>query len=353
MVNKFENQDKSLIDLREIIKKIIIKKKTFYKVLSIVFVLSCIYILCVPRYYTSETKLAPEMSSPLPGGTLGDIASTFGINLDNMQSSDAITPLIYPDLMEDNKFVSNLFTIKVINEEGDINTNYYDYLKNKQKHSWWIYPIRWIKKHFKFKKEKVNKVQFDPYNMSKSQDEIAEIVRKNITLNVDKKTGIITIETKAQDPLIAKTLADSTRTKLQSFITDYRTNKVRIDLEYYNKLAHDALKEYVLARKKYADFSDANTDVILESVRAKQNDLENDMQLKYNTYTTMMTQYQAAKAKVQERTPAFTIIKGASVAIKPAGPKRIIFVIGMSFFAFIVTVFYILKDDFKHLLVNK
>ena len=74
-------------------------------------------------------------------------------------------------------------------------------------------------------------------------------------------------------------------------------------------------------------------------------DLENDMQLKYNTYTTLNTQLQTAKAKVQERTTAFTVIKGAEVAVKPAGPKRMIFVIGMLVLAFLGTAFYIVRKD--------
>ncbi|MGN1262901.1 MAG: chain-length determining protein, partial [Prevotella sp.] len=98
-------------------------------------------------------------------------------------------------------------------------------------------------------------------------------------------------------------------------------------------------------RKRYASFSDANKDVVLESVRTKIEDLENDMQLKFNTYNAMMTQLQAAKAKVQERTPAFTILQGASVPIKPAGPKRMLFVIGMSFFAFLFTAIYISREE--------
>ena len=65
------------------------------------------------------------------------------------------------------------------------------------------------------------------------------------------------------------------------------------------------------------------------------------MQLKYNTYTALNNQLQAAKAKVQERTPAFTVIKGADVPVKPSKPKRVIFVLAMTFLAFIGTGLYI------------
>ncbi|MGN1156199.1 MAG: hypothetical protein ACI4TK_08490, partial [Agathobacter sp.] len=63
----------------------------------------------------------------------------------------------------------------------------------------------------------------------------------------------------------------------------------------------------------------------------------------------LMTQYQAAKAKVQERTPAFTIVKGAAVPVKATSPKRMIFVVAMLFLAFFVTAFYITKEDLMDL----
>ena len=83
---------------------------------------------------------------------------------------------------------------------------------------------------------------------------------------------------------------------------------------------------------------------MLTSIRAKQDDMENDMQLKYNAYSALMTQYQAAKAKVQERTPAFTVVMGASVPLKPTGPKRMLFVIGMCVLAVVVLSIYSIKD---------
>ena len=185
----------------------------------------------------------------------------------------------------------------------------------------------------------------DPYRLSKKQDDIVKIIQSNIKISIDKQTSIITISIKDQDPLICKTLADTLTAKLQDFITDYRTRKARVDVDYYQKLTNEAKKDYEAIREKYVNSADANTDVILESVRAKVEDMENEMQLKYDAYTTLDKQLQAAKAKVQERTPAFTMIKGSSVPIKPAGPKRMIFVAGMIFLSFICTAFYLVRKE--------
>lgn len=331
-----ENKEVRIIDLRKVFKTLLENRRVYYKVLPVVFIVSCLIIICVPRYYISEVKLAPELDNSMGGGTLGSIASSFGFNLADMQTTDAITPLLYPDLMEDNAFVVDLFSVKVRTEDGTVDTDYYTYLKKYQKTAWWNYPLGWVKRLFKTKDDKKGGDKaFDPYNLGRETNEVAEAIRGCIMLNVDKKTTIITISVTAQDPLVCKTMADSVRVKLQNFITTYRTNKSCIDVAYYEGLVASAKKEYEDVRSSYIQYSDANQDVILERVRAKQEDLENEMQLKYNTYSTLCAQLQAAKAKVQERTPAFTVLKGAAVPVKPAGPKRMIFVLGMMFLSFI------------------
>ena len=340
-----KKQLNDVIDLRVIFKKIWGNRRLFYKVLPVVFVLSCIYVLGLPRYYTSDARLAPEMGNSMGTGTLGSIASTLGFDLSEMQTNDAITPLLYPDLMEDNGFVTGLFNIKVVSQDGEINTTYYDYLKKHQKLSIWSYPMLWLKSLLPKQESKGGgSSEFNPYYLSKGDDDVASAIRGNIQFSIDKKTGVISISTKAQDALICKTLADSVSVHLQNFITEYRTNKARIDYEYYKELASKAKQDYEKVRRQYASMADANTNVSLRSVELKMEDLENDMQLKFNAYSTISTQLEAAKAKVQERTPAFTLLKGASVPIKPAGPKRMIFVAAMLIIAFMGISLYSIKD---------
>lgn len=331
----------NVIDVRLVFNKLWSKRKLFYKTLPIAFVLSCFIILCVPRYYTTEVKLAPETENSGASGAISSLASSFGFDLSEMQTSDAITPLLYPDLMEDNAFVTSMFNIKVKDQEGEINTTYHDYLKKHQKKAWWSYIFDWLKSLIpKSASKGGSDEKFNPYYLSRDEDNIANSIRDNINITIDKKTGVITINTKAQDALICKTLGDSVKERLQKFITAYRTSKARIDYEYYKELTQEAKEDYEKARQRYAATSDASTNISLRSIELKLEDLENDMQLKFNSYTTMNTQLQASKAKVQERTPAFTLLKGASVPVKPSGPKRMIFVLAMMFLTFIGTSLY-------------
>lgn len=344
-----QNTTEDVIDLRIAWHRIKEKKKLFFIVLPIVLVVSSIIILCVPRTYSTDTTLAPELNIPTAGGSLSDLASSFGIDLGDRTSTDAIYPTLYPDLMEDNGFVANLFNIRVKSQDGTIDTTYYTYLNKYQKKAWWNKAFAAAKKLFPKKEDNYGSggkgQAFNPYYTSKKVDMIMEAIRNNINISVDKKTDVITIKVKAQDPLICKTVADSVRMRLQAFITEYRTHKARLDVEYYTKLTADAKAAYEKVRRKYAASADANMDALLESAKSVTEDLENDMQLKYNNYTAMQTQLQAARAKLRENTPAFTIIKGASVPVKASGPKRMVFVAMMTILAFLITLFIIVRKD--------
>lgn len=61
-------------------------------------------------------------------------------------------------------------------------------------------------------------------------------------------------------------------------------------------------KEYEQAQENYAKFADANKNIILQSYRAEQVRLENEMNLAYQVYTSVAQQLQMAEAKVQEIT---------------------------------------------------
>lgn len=331
------------IDLGKAIKVISMNLKTYLVVLPIVFVLSCFLILCVPRYYICDVSLAPELSnsSSLSGG-MANIASSFGFDLSgNLASGDAISPELYPDLMGSTNFIVSLFPIIIKTNEGR-SYSYYEYLQNHQEFPWWDKIRGAVAKLFEEKDTTVfsRKGEINPFRLSKKQQDIVQTITGKILCSVDKKTSVISISVEDQDPLVCATIADSVRVKLQQFITVYRTNKARNDLRQTKKLYVEAKIEYDKARQRYASFSDSNQELVLESFRAKQENLENEMQLRYNIYSSLTTQLQLAQAKVQERTPAFTTLKCATVPIKPAGPKRMIFVAVMTSLAFVVITVY-------------
>ena len=229
--------------------------------------------------------------------------------------------------------------------------SYYDYLSKEQKAPWWSQGIKAFFSLFSSKEEdEVSKV--NKFRLTKDQTEIVKAIDKKVVCDVDKKTMVITINVTDQDPVIAATMADTVKTRLQNFITDYRTSKSRVDLEYNKKIYAETKARYEKARQLYAEFMDHNRDIILQTVRQKQTDLENEMQLQYNAYQQVAAQLLAAEAKVQEETPAFTTLQSATVPVKKSGPKRAQMCLIFVFLAFLGTTAWILykEDDLKQLI---
>ena len=109
----------------------------------------------------------------------------------------------------------------------------------------------------------------------------------------------------------------------------------------------ESKEEYVTARQQYAAYSDANQDIILQTYRAKQEDLENEMQLKYNAYTQMYEQLQISKAKVQESTPAFTVVQSASVPLKHINKSKLMVMTIFMFLGFVLRVLILMWQHRK------
>jgi uncharacterized protein involved in exopolysaccharide biosynthesis len=203
----------------------------------------------------------------------------------------------------------------------------------------------WIKELLPKSPQGGSESGYDPYYLSRREDGYMKAARDNILLSTDKKTGVISISVTAQDGLIAKTLADSVAERLQLFITDYRTNKARIDYEYNKKLCAESKVRYEKARQRYVEFADANQDVILQSVRTRLTDLENEMQLQFNAYQTYATQVQSSEAQVQQETPAFMTLQSATVPLKPVGPSKKKYLLVFLFLAFVGTTTYVLYKE--------
>lgn len=337
------------IDLLTIAKTLWKAKALFGKVCSIAVFLGIVIAFSIPKTYKAEVVLAPESSSGLNiGGGISDIASMVGIDIGSVGTSvDAIYPELYPEIVQSTPFLTSLFQTQVSSKGPEFkNITLYTYLKDKQKETWWNRIIDAVIQLFKKKdRTSLKKKKLNNFMLNKEEYDIAQGIKNIINCNVDKKTSIITISITTQDPLISASLADTVKSKIQQYIIDYRTKKARNDLEYAQKLSIEAKAQYIKAQQKYTSYADANEDVVLMSFKAIQDELENEMQLRYNIYNQCAQQLQLAKAKVQERTPAFTVIQPATVPLKKDGPKRVTILFVFVFMAIVFTSIYVLYKD--------
>lgn len=327
------------------------RKWLFLSVWGITFVLSCVWILPQPRYYSCSVSMSPESNDDNLGGSLSSLAASFGLNMGNLGGQDAIYPQLYPELFGSTEFLVELMDITVQTVDGTLQTDYFDYIAFHQKENLLLWPINharaalheWLNPNKPV--PSVDGKRFDPFRLDRHTTEVFKDVKQKIRCKYSKTTDVVTITVEDQDPLICATMADSVRVHLQDFISEYRTNKARHDYKQYKAMMEEAELAYEKIKAEYIVYADAHgSDTRMKSMTTLK-DLENKVDLQYNIYKTLHSRMDASLFKMQEQTPVFTVLTPATVPVKPARPKRMIFVAVMLILATLGTFAYLYREE--------
>lgn len=308
-------------------------------------IIGLVVALNTPKQYESQVELAPEFSSSSFGlsDNLTELASTFGIKMGGSSSVDAIYPDLYPDIFTSTDFIMSLYDVPIRTTTNNTPRPYLDHILKESKVPFWKRPSLWIKAILAKKKQDGGKTgEADPYFISKNNWEIIKAIQSMVTCSVDKKNSIITISVTDQDPLAAAILTDTLQQRLQTYITNYKTAKTRIDVAHYKKLVAEAKEQYKKSRNKYISSSDGHRNAFLMSAIAKTEDFKNEMSQDYEVYSQYLAQLKIAEAKLQENTPAFTVIQRAVTNQIPVSTPKIIILLLWVFLSCAVGVLWIL-----------
>ena len=352
------NDEEIEIDLIGILRKIIGIRKTIYKAAGIGLVVGIIVAISIPKQYTVGVTLSPEMGNTKAGGLSGLAASFLGSGMAINEGTDALNASLSADLVSSTPFLLELSTMKIPALEGETMTlNVY---LDEESSPWWSYVIGLpgmviggVKSLFTEEESELvpsDKANLGTIELSKKESKKIESLKKKILASVDKKTSMTTVSVTLQNPKVAAVVADSVVRKLQEYIIDYRTSKAKEDCLYLERLFKERQQEYYDAQKKYADYMDSHDNIILQSVRAEQERLQNDMSLAYQVYSQVANQLQVARAKVQEEKPVFAVVEPAVIPLYPSGTSRKIYVLA---FIFLSVCFVISWKLFGEDILNK
>lgn len=320
------------INIMELVRKALKSWKFILKCCGVAAVVGLIAGFSIPKTYTVSATLAPETVSKSGGGSLSSLAAMAGINLSSSTTADAFYPELYPQIVSSNPFIVGLFSVPVEFEykKETVQTDLYTYLKDYTSEPWWNailkLPGKAMGAVMGIFREKVEPVEgyanINPQALTLEQEELVKAIKESISITVDKKTSLISISVVTQNPDVAYTLAKEVISSLQNFVTDYRTQKSRKDLEYYQSVYDDAKEDYYAAQQKYARYVDANQGVTRQSVMIEQQRLQNESDLAFQLYNSCAQQLESAKVMVQKETPVFAEMDPPTRPTKKTAPSK-------------------------------
>ena len=187
-IQKQQNMQEKEIDLIELAKKVWSGRKLILKSCGWAVLVGLVVGFSIPKEYTANVTLAPEAAAGRSvSGGLSALAGMAGINLGASQTTDALSPQLYPDIVKSIPFSIEMFDIKVTDTKGKLNTTVYEYLKEHQKQPWWKYitsapskALGWVMRTIKGEKE--NTEVSNSVNSFRLTDE-QSVRNKNLSYN--------------------------------------------------------------------------------------------------------------------------------------------------------------------------
>ena len=324
--------------------KIIWKEKIWIVLITLLFAIGGIYYALTAREeFVSTGKILPEYQSKAGGlGQFAGLASLAGIDVSSAAGggSDAVRPDLYPDVLKSTPFFLELLKIKVRTKDNKemLFSQFYDtfVLDNKIE-------------------EKNTKIKFPTSNqyiaVSYQTENNLKDLRTRISAVIDKKTGLITVTVKLPDPVVATLITDYGMNFLTNYITNYRTEKSKRDLNFLAERLDAAKGKYFNNQAKKAQYSDQYqlSMMKLQTADLQRERIESEYKISSTFYNTLLQKYEEAKLKVQQETPVIKVLEPPVVPNKRSEPKRTIIVLIATFLGGIFGIIFglIRKKNYK------
>jgi uncharacterized protein involved in exopolysaccharide biosynthesis len=313
--------------------------------------LGAIYSLTQPNEYSSNAKLLPELDSKSGGaggmGGLKSLAGLAGVDLGGSASgAEAIRPDLYPNIVQSAPLLQEVLKAKIYSTKHKKWQTVLDFLSEKQD----MAPLDLggdpsddEVSDVKLDKVPSGALSTDLIKLNKKERLAIKKLRASVVLEIDKKSGVISLTTKLTNAVAAANITSLIQHYLTKYVTDYRTQKARQELSFLEKRLSESRARYDQALFTLSAYRDQNINLFMNVAKDREKKLQYEVDMAYNLYTTISGQYEESKVKLHRETPVFKVLEPAQVAVKKDGPKRSLITIGFMFvgvFAALIYVFF-------------
>ena len=302
-----------------------------------------LYAFSKPNEYTAQITVLPEIQSKgnvSLGGSLGSLAGLAGIDVGSMASgTDAVRPELYPNVIQSIPFALTVLNQPVYAKDAGKIQPLASYLESKKKPG----LLDWLPGT---SNEADTSISQDPtakptiLRLTKAQEAGAKQLQERVTGTFDKKTGVLTITSTMPEPIVAATVADLSLTYLTEYVTSYRTEKARREVDFLNKQVALAKQRYQGAEYALSAYRDQNRSVFLNTAKIEEQRIQAEFLLAQDLYNTLSKQAEMAKIKVQEDTPVFKVLEPSRIPLKKSGPQRVMLILGLALGGLFVGIIY-------------
>ena len=342
-VEQINKQEETEIDLIEVIRKLWAKRKFILKVTVVFMALGVLIALFSPKEYTAGCTMVPQIGEKTTGGNLSGLAAMAGINLGSNSGGDVLMPNVYPKILSSVPFQKELMQTDIKFEDYEQPVRLLDYYTGEEYRKFSL--LGTIKKYTiglpglilgALSKEEATPGLPDSassgiQSLSKEEDDCMKILANLVTLTVNDKEGYITLSASMPEPVAAAQLAYKVQVLLQKYVTEFKIEKARANLEFIEERYADAKSEFERKQEELAEFRDANRNFASAVAKTTEERLSNEYAVVLGVYSELAKQREQANIQVKEDTPIFAVVEPVTVPTERSKPKRALICVAFTF----------------------
>ncbi|WP_289054458.1 Wzz/FepE/Etk N-terminal domain-containing protein [Carboxylicivirga marina] len=319
------------IDLIALVKTIWNGRKTIYYSVGLAVFIGLVITFTSPVKYQAYCTLIPSKEKKGGMGNLGALAGIAGINLGAMMGqSSGIPTVIYPQVVNSYSFKKEMVHQKFHFAEYTEPISLYEYALADTVESFGSkvikYTIRlpWTIKNALSASEIEEKELPDYGVLNLSEEELRAMaaVEEVIKIEVDNKTGLISVSAEVVEPVLVAQLVHKAVELLQNYVIRYKTKQAREHLEFIQGQYNKKKDAYEQAQRALYEYKDQHRNMVSERVNLEFQRLSDEYEMSSTVFKGLAQQLEQAKIAVNEQTPAFTILEPAKVPIEKSAPKK-------------------------------
>ncbi len=222
------------------IGKVLWRSRTRVLSITALFAVTGVVVSLLTRpEYVSEARIMPEISQ----GTgdvlqkLASVAGFAGLEFGETGGVEAVRPDLYPNVLQSTPFILSLLEQPVPTSDGG-KTSVSAMLTTPDSWSWLTskkkpVPLR--------PNANPNTLQ-----LTQEQQDLLEDIQQRVSAKMDTRSGIITVSARMPDPTAVAAVTQIALDYLTRYVSNYRTEKVRRDLEFYTNRLKEAKRRFEL-----------------------------------------------------------------------------------------------------------
>lgn len=345
-----QNQDFTIVNLVKLVR---FKLYLLIATIVIFMIIGFTYFLTTPPSYVTTSVLLVEAQNSSTTSSLGSLAQVAGISVGgNNEQISTLDPTLYPLILTSKPFLEELMYSKLVSELYQDSVTYFKYMvETRPQNS--IYKILKrpstlfsapLKVDDSIKKEEIGKkrIQYDSF------EQYALIqIGKRIVATSDGR--LLTITTEMPESELSYEFCHLVENLLIEYSTKYLLEKQEAQVEYLNSQYLKSEKGFKDAQNALATFRERNQGLFLESMKAVEQNLNAEYNLKFELFRTIAQELEMAKIKLNSQKPIFSSIEPPFIANSASSPKLFLnlgFAIALGFVFGLILIFTVYAREY-------